>query len=241
VFTVHRYGETVLADPTTAIVFGRDEGYRTSHPVDGGDECMTLQFPLEIHEEAVGSLRGDAGRLSSRSQLGAWMFAGIVGRAEADPFSCEEGALLLLEAVASDLARASDREGRCSTTHRLRADEVRVLLAEDVSRSWRLDALARTVHCSPFHLCRQFRRATGETMSRYRLRVRLAAALRRIAEGESDLARLAADLGFSHHSHFTAQFGSAFGCTPSRARAVLTAPRIRDLSKFLTADSDPEA
>ena len=78
-------------------------------------------------------------------------------------------------------------------------------------------------------------------MARYSLRVRLAAALRRIAEGESDLARLAVDLGFAHHSHFTARFGSAFGCTPSRARAVLIAPRIRNLSKFLTAKSDPEA
>jgi AraC family transcriptional regulator len=234
-FAIHRYGETVLADSTTAIIFGRDEGYRASHPVDGGDECLRLQVQPELQEEAVGSLGGCSGRLSPRTQLGAWMFAGLVRSGDADPLAGEEGALLLLDAVASGLARASSPERRVSKTQRDRADEVRALLADDVSRPWRLDVLARTVHCSPFHLCRQFRRATGETMSRYRLRLRLAAALHRIAEGESDLARLATDLGFSHHSHFTARFGAVFGCTPADARAVLSAPRIRDLSKFLTA------
>jgi AraC family transcriptional regulator len=68
------------------------------------------------------------------------------------------------------------------------------------------------------------------------LRLRLAAALQRIAGGESDLARLAVDLGFSHHSHFTARFHSVFGCTPVCARGALTTSSIRDLSTILTAD-----
>ena len=234
-FMVHRQGEDVLADASTAIVFGPDESYRTSHPVSGGDGAMTLEFRAEVHEEALGGRGRSFGRLSPRTQLGAWLLAAALQRDEADAFACEEGAFLLLEAVADDLRDARRHEARVSKTQRDRADEVSALLAEDPARRWRLDAVGRAVHCSPFHLARQFRRATGETMSRYLLRLRLAAALHRIAEGERDLARLAADLGFSHHSHFTASFRSVFGWTPSRARAALTAPRPPDLSMILTA------
>ena len=240
-FRVHRYGESVLADPTRTVVFGRDEGYRVSHPLDGGDECVVLEFTAEIHEEAVGCLQGCSSRLSPRTQLGAWVFVGAVRREDPDVFACEEGALLLLEAVASDLTDASRAQARVSRTQRDRADQVRALLAADLARPWRLDTVGRAVHCSPFHLARQFRRATGETMSRYLLRLRLAAALHRIAEGESDLARLAVELGFAHHSHFTARFRSVFGSTPARARGALTTPAVRDLSTILTAGFDQSA
>jgi AraC family transcriptional regulator len=237
-FTVHRCGETVLADATSAMVFGAEEGYRASHPRDGGDECLVLEFTRDVHEEALGGARGCSGRLAPRTQLGAWLFACVVRRHDRDALYCEEGALLLLDAVASDLTDASGAGARVSKAQCDRVDQVRTLIADDLGRRWRLDGIGRAVHCSPFHLARQFRWATGETISRYLLRLRLAAALDRIAEGDSDLARLAAELGFSHHSHFTARFRSVFGCTPGGARATLTAPHIRDLSTILTADRD---
>jgi AraC family transcriptional regulator len=234
-FMVHRYGESVLADPTSAVVFGREERYRVSHPLEGGDECVVLEFKTVIHEEAVGRLHGCSGRLSPRTQLGAWMFVGAVRQDDADPFACEEDALLLLDAVAKDVVHGSRVEARVSKTQRDRADQVRALLADDLARPWRLDAVGRAVNCSPFHLARQFRAATGETMSRHLLRIRLAAALHRISEGESDFARLAVELGFSHHSHFTARFRAVFGCTPARARASLATPGAGDLRTILTA------
>jgi AraC-like DNA-binding protein len=36
------------------------------------------------------------------------------------------------------------------------------------------------------------------------------------------LSRLAADLGFSSHSHFTAAFRRHYGNSPAAARAILT-------------------
>jgi AraC-like DNA-binding protein len=240
-FMVHRSGESVLADPTGAVVFGREEGYRVSHPLDGGDESVVLGFKAEIHEEAIGWPHGCSGRLSPRTQLAAWVFVGAVRRVDAEAFGSEEAALLLLEAVSRDLTDAPRSEARVSKAQRDRADQVCALLADDLARRWRLDAVGQAVHCSPFHLARQFRRATGETISRYLLRLRLAAALHRIAEGESDLARLAVELGFAHHSHFTARFRSAFGCTPARARGALTTPPNRDLSTILTAGFDRSA
>ena len=82
------------------------------------------------------------------------------------------------------------------------------------------------MRCSPFHLARQFRAATGETISRYLLRLRLGAAVERLAEGERDIAALAIDIGFAHHSHFSARFRMAFGITPTLARDMLTKRKL---------------
>jgi AraC family transcriptional regulator len=236
VFTLHRDGATTLADATTVVVFGLDEHYRVSHPSDGGDESITLRVPPDVHEDGLHSLRGSSGRVSPRTQLGASVFVNALGRADMDVLAAEEAALILVDRLATDLGSRSER--RLSPMQRQRADDVRALFAGALDRSWSLDAAGQAVHCSPFHLARQFRLATRETLSRYLLRLRLAAALRRIADGETDLARLAADLGFSHHSHFTARFHALFGCTPTRARSALRAPRIDELSTIMTAHPD---
>lgn len=94
----------------------------------------------------------------------------------------------------------------------------RVLLAnwtENVS----VDAVARAVHATPFHLCRVFKAMTGYTMHGYLRAVRLAAALEQLGECPENLSRLARSTGFSSHAHFTECFARAFGTTPARARA----------------------
>jgi AraC family transcriptional regulator len=94
------------------------------------------------------------------------------------------------------------------------------------------------VDCSPFHLARQFRSITGETIARYLLRLRLAIALERLAEGEDDLMRLACELGFAHHSHFSARFRDVFGLTPSAARE-LSARRLRGVTAAQAPTASP--
>jgi AraC-like DNA-binding protein len=84
-----------------------------------------------------------------------------------------------------------------------------------------LTRIARALGVSVFHLCRSFRRATGLTLHAYRDQVRLRAALERLEQGERDLTRLALDLGYSSHSHFTAAFRRSFGTSPSRTRKLL--------------------
>jgi transcriptional regulator GlxA family with amidase domain len=74
-------------------------------------------------------------------------------------------------------------------------------------------------------LSRVFRQETGETLSRFRNRVRVRAALDRLAAGAPDLARLAADLGFADHAHLTRALRSEVGDPPGHVRALLTAPR----------------
>jgi AraC-like DNA-binding protein len=108
-------------------------------------------------------------------------------------------------------------------------------MAAAPQRRWRLEELARVVHCSPFHLARQFRAVTGTSIASYLLRLRLAIALQRLAEGQADLAGLAADLGFASHSHFGARFRAVFGASPGSVRDSLSAGRLDELRTFVTA------
>ena len=81
-----------------------------------------------------------------------------------------------------------------------------------------LDRIAATLHVSPYHLARLFREQTGYTVHGFRNQVRLRSALDRVRDPGTDLSSLAADLGFSSHSHFTKAFRAAFGVTPSALR-----------------------
>lgn len=221
VFAVYRRGEMVAASAATVVVLAAGEEYRVAHPAVGGDACTALAFAPEIAQEALPGRRAPHGMLSAATQLAAWrLTAGL--RRGAGNLAAVEAAMLLLDAVTADLASqaAAPRPGPRA---RQRAEEVRALLAGDPGAAWRLEQVARAVHCSPFHLARQFRAATGETISRYLLRLRLGLALERIAVGETSLARLAHDLGFAHHSHLTASFHAMFAATPSQLRTILTA------------------
>jgi AraC-like DNA-binding protein len=78
-----------------------------------------------------------------------------------------------------------------------------------------LDVLARNAGLSPSRFRRQFHKATGVTIRRYRLWAAMGAATRAIARGES-LTGAALDAGFSSSAHFSAAFREMFGFEPSR-------------------------
>lgn len=201
VFTIHRGREMATADPMTAVVLHGE--YRVSHPADGGDRCTGLAFAPELHEEAL----GDARALRATQRLAITLAT--------DRLEAEEQALRLL----ADLAAAPPLRAAP------RVQEVRELLAASPTERWTLTDISRAVHASPYHLARQFRAATGQTIARHLVDLRLALALDRLQAGEDDLARLAAELGFAGHSHFTEQFRRSYGATPSQVRKILTARR----------------
>jgi AraC family transcriptional regulator len=97
------------------------------------------------------------------------------------------------------------------------ADRVKVLLAGDLARRWTHAEIAAEIRGSPVYLTQVFQRAEGIPLYRYHLRLRLASALDLIGRCD-DLSALAADLGFSSHSHFTAAFRQAYGQSPAAFR-----------------------
>ena len=98
------------------------------------------------------------------------------------------------------------------------AEDAKLLLAATATENLPLAELARRLGTSEFHLARVFRRHTGASLHQYRNQLRLRMSLERLLDGDADLATIAVDLGYSHHSHFTTRFRRAFGVTPSAFR-----------------------
>src|ERR1700754_3631911 len=95
------------------------------------------------------------------------------------------------------------------------ADQVKMLLSADPWRRWTLATIAEEVSVTPVYLTDIFRRVEGVPLYRYHLRLRLAQALSVVADYD-DLTKLALDLGFNSHSHFTAAFKRTYHQTPSQ-------------------------
>ncbi|HYY09202.1 MAG TPA: helix-turn-helix transcriptional regulator [Actinomycetota bacterium] len=232
-FEVHRGGrDTTVADAASVVVFRAGQEYRVGHPASDGDDCFVLVLPPDVADDAIGSRAG--GLVGPDVRLRVHRLRAALRRGAMDPLEAEEAALGVLEAIGRDsfLDVAADRR---AAARRADAERVRTLLASRPGVRWRLDEIAREVYVSPAHLARRFRAATGESISRYLLRLRLGLALDRLAAGDRDLAALADELGFANHSHFTARFRSTFGITPSAFRDPLSSRSLDELRTFVTA------
>jgi len=148
VFAVHRRGEMVVADPCTVLVLTAGEDYRVTHPADGGDACTLLAFPPEITQEALGQSRTSHGIQRVGTQLAARRLL-VALRQDSAGLQTAEVAMKLLRAIAADVTGQALAQ-RPGSLARRRAEEVRALLACDPGAAWRLDHIARAVHCSPF-------------------------------------------------------------------------------------------
>ena len=232
-FEVHRGGrDTAVADAASVVVFHAGQEYRVGHPTSDGDDCFVLAVPPDVAEDAIGAAAG--GLVGTDVRLRAHRLRAALRGGTLDALEAEESALELLRSIGRDSLRevAADRR---TAVGRADAERVRTLLASRPGARWRLEAIAREVYLSPAHLARRFRAGTGESISRYLLRLRLGLALDRLADGDRDLAALADELGFASHSHFTARFRSTFGVTPSALRDSLATRSLEELRTFVTA------
>jgi AraC family transcriptional regulator len=224
VYVRHVGSEQAVADANHILFFNAGESYQVSHPLTGGDASLSLGLSESVLSElAPRSLLNDGGKLGFRRQ-----YQRIDPRAQAlvallrhsldngtiEPLEAEG---LLLTLVCRSLGpRTSHAPGATYARRRL-ADRVKVLLAGDLSRRWTLADIAAEIRGSPVYLTQVFQQVEGIPLYRYHLRLRLARALDLIAQYD-DLSALAADLGFSSHSHFAASFRQAYGRSPTAFR-----------------------
>jgi AraC family transcriptional regulator len=223
VFTLHARHEDHLIHPGLGVVFPQGIDYQMSHPTSDGDTALALGFAPGAVEEAlpkpierVRVMRLD---LRVRHQVGVLMAAAD----RRDELLIDQLALELLGALAAHAA-PSPPASTASRKARAKVDRVRLLLAEQPEARWTLGTLGHLVGYSPYHLAHQFRAHTGTSVHRFLADLRTAAALQRIEAGETSLAAVAADLGFSHHSHLTATLRRRIGLTPRMIREHLRPP-----------------
>jgi AraC-like DNA-binding protein len=85
-----------------------------------------------------------------------------------------------------------------------------------------LESLAAAAGVSPFHLVREFTRATGMSPHRYLVQTRVRRAGELLAKG-APVSDVAATVGFADQSHLTTQFRRYVGTTPALYRRGLAA------------------
>lgn len=256
IFVRHVHGESIVADPNYALFFNSGECYRVSHPVSGGDRCTVLAFAQSRIEDCL--LHLDPQALSSGTRLFGKTHTPTspsldllhrqllrMARSTAESLAVEEIAIDLLAGLITASMRAPAsvyKVSRRAATAR-RHDELITAVREELTRRLgeKLDLrdIASAVHVSPFHLCRVFRSRTGISLSGYHRRLRLRTALQKILDGEDDLTRLAVDMGFSHHSHFTSAFSREFGLPPSANRAQMNIAELRQAAAAMRHRAAP--
>jgi AraC-like DNA-binding protein len=232
--------------------FNGGEVYQVSHPIIGGDDCTSFAFRDDILLDAVADYKPSVRenpRVPFRVTHGPcapqtlWLVHRLrqaLRGARQEGIAIEERALDLLRAVVDNVYQVRGQRPvrsrfHARSVHRERTEAAKQFLAGKFHKALTLAEVARAVHYSPYHLARLFRREVGVPIHKYLNRLRLGAALERLADGCANLTELALDLGYSSHSHFSDAFRRAFGASPSNFRDQRIAACLRQLSKNLKA------
>jgi AraC family transcriptional regulator len=236
-FVWHVGSDDVVADLNRVLFVAGGEGFRISQPIHGGyaelivtvrPERLAEMLEVSEHRLADHALFRQRSRPADLSlqRLGAACLHRSY-REDGNELAGEEWLVDFLRA--SLVAPSPTREVSPSTARVI--GRAKTYLSANLSAPVRLTQVARAVGTSPAYLTTVFRRVEGRPLHKYLMQLRLARALVELPH-TTDLTELACALGFSNHSHFTAMFRRAFGCTPSSFResrrrerlAILRAP-----------------
>lgn len=227
VYVRHVGAEQSVADANHVLFFNAGQAYQVSHPVEGGDACLSLVLPeATLQELAPAELlqrSGEPGfreqclRIDPRAQALVALLRHGLHNGVIEPLEAEG---LLLTLVSRSLGPRTARAPRSTRLRRSLVDRAKLLLASDPTRRWTLAAMAAELGGSAVYLTQVFQQVEGLPLYRYQLRLRLARALDRIPQ-EDDLSALAFELGFSSHSHFASAFRQAYGRSPSAFKQSL--------------------
>jgi AraC-like DNA-binding protein len=232
VLITHTGAATILADSTRAMIYNRGQEYRRASLAGDGDRCEWFAFETELIADAAAESDPSVRDRLDRPFTCAWapadaatyllqrrIYEHITGGRAVDVMWVEEAMVALAARIAPAIFGNATPPAARERTRRLHAevtDETRRLLALRYREAPSLGEIAACVGVSPFHLARVFRRHARMPIHAYCMQLRLRAALDAL---DDDLTRLALDLGFSSHAHFTTAFRSSFGMAPSEIRA----------------------
>jgi len=227
VYVRHVGRDDSVAESNQVLFFNRGEEYRISHPVAGGDACLSIGVADQWLDELAPrqQLRDRGGlafrlqrlRLDERAQAMVAPLRYSLDRKVAEPLQAET---LTLALIRQSLGERTPAAASASAGKQKLVDRAKLLLSADPMRRWTLSEIGAEVGVSPVYLTQLFRQVEGMPLYRYQLRLRLACALDMLGRCD-DLTGLSLDLGFSSHSHFTAAFRQTYGRTPAEFQRSL--------------------
>jgi len=221
VFRLRVDGAESVVDPALAYVQVPGHEQQFAHPA-GGDVCTSIDVGAEPAAAEVIDLAyrpvpvGPPLALAHRLLLGR-------ARAGATPAELTDLTADLVARVLAALGAGPGDGGPPGTLdrHRRLVEDARELLSCEPDLA--LPDVARLLGTSPWRLSRLFHRLTGVTLHRYRTRLRINAAMDRLADGAGSLAELATELGFADQAHLTRVVREGTGLPPGRLRTLLAA------------------
>jgi AraC-like DNA-binding protein len=223
----HLGSDAAVAEANQVLFFNKGESYRVSHPVKGGDACISLTVSEPLLEELVPKTHVREGgtlafarqrlRIDARAQaLVALLRYGLQHKL-ADTLEAE---VLALTLVRRALGERTAHAAKASSGRQKLVDRAKLILTSDLGRRWTLADIAADVGVSPVYLTQVFQQVEGMPLYRYQLRLRLARALDLLGSHD-DLTTLSMELGFSSHSHFSSAFRQAYGRTPKEFQRLV--------------------
>jgi AraC-like DNA-binding protein len=222
-FVWHVGSDEVVGDANQVLFVAGGESYYLSQPrTSGYGELIITPDRGLLEEVAEGpgaslSFHPLFKRRSRRAgfELQRWRtrFMHCAPTADRARPALEEWMLAVLRAAFNTDARTS----KPSRGTRSLIRRTKEFLEANLASRIQLVDIGRVVGASPAYLTDIFRRVEGIPLHGYLTQLRLARALLELRHA-NDLTTLALNLGFSSHSHFTAAFRRAFGCTPSQFR-----------------------
>lgn len=229
----HAGQEAVVADLNMVMFYNDGQVYSREKLSDKGDLCEWFKFDAGIVAEGIRSFdpfvddhpcqpfQFSHGPSDPNSYLLQRLVVDhILSTPHPDHLFIEEMVMSILRRVIGNSYRqrglAPVRQK--GTSEREVAEAIKKALALSFEQNPSLDQLARQLNYSPFYLCRIFRKYTGMSIHRYLNQLRLRVSLESVTQANSDLTRLAMQLGFASHSHFTEAFRKSFGTPPSTLR-----------------------
>jgi AraC family transcriptional regulator len=243
----HAGGKPFVASPNVVTLYNGEQEYRREAITNEGDRCDwfgvepgVLAEVLAAYDPAIQDDPEHPFRLPfAPGDPKTYFLQRLVVRhlteaEQADPLFVEETVLQVLARIAASAARSLGMEPgpgmEADAWNAEIVDAMLGILGRRFRESLSLAELARCSGYSVFHLSRIFRQRSGLPLHAWQSRLRLLAALERVAEPGTDLRAVALDLGYASHSHLTSAFRSAFGVTPSAFRATATPKRVRELA-----------
>jgi AraC-like DNA-binding protein len=213
-------GKERVVDAVTAYVQCPGEEQQVSHP--WGGDLSTVIVPSE---RILGDL-GDPARLTG---------AGLIVTPEIDLahrllLSRERGGADADELAEHATVVVGGLLDQYKVIHHVRASRLERRLAWQVREAIeagvrvRLVDMAAAIGVPAYRLSRAFRRVTGLSVTSYRSQLRTRQALARLAQGDRNLAGIAADVGFADQAHLTRTLRASSGMTPRKLRTLLGPP-----------------